>query len=72
MRFSRTYRAILVLLLVGLVGGLGPALNRGAALLPPSPPPTMQSYLDYDQQVLKLEAFDGMRERTPAEPLKFD
>jgi hypothetical protein len=58
MRFSRTYRAVLVFLFVGFLGVAGPALDgRQESIVPP---PTFEAWLDGPSQSFIIEATDGM------------
>jgi hypothetical protein len=59
MRFSRTYRAIVVFLFVGFLGASGPACN-GSETLTPSDPPRFEARLEYSTRTFHVSSMDGL------------
>jgi hypothetical protein len=60
MRFSRPIRVALILVLVLVTGGFGPALDGVASLAAAfQAPPSMQALLDWDTQTFRVDAVGG-------------
>jgi hypothetical protein len=60
MRFSRTNRAVLVVLFIGLFGAFGPALDGTALTALQTPVPSMEGWLDFESQTFTCIASGGM------------
>jgi hypothetical protein len=59
MRFSRTWCAVIALLVVGFLGASGPA-RTGTALAVSGSPPVFMTWLEYSTQTFHISATNGM------------